>query len=305
MRLASLRFASLGAAEANKTKTSLRVAFGNGLRPELCAPFREGFDIDHIIEFYGSTEGNANLVNNTGRDGAIGVVPRLLSFIYPVCLVKCDQETGEIIRGEDGLAVMAGINEPGQLCGLINKNDPSRRFDGYTDAKATSKKICFDVKKKGDSWFLSGDLLRSDWFGFYYWCDRIGDTFRWRGENVSTSEVEGVINSFLRVEDECVVYGVEIPKNEGKAGMAKIVFNRGRGGKGFDVEQELEELFGFVERNLPKYMWPVFLRVAVGVGGAGAEGREDKEENNTMTDRYLQNEEGGFEEAGIRRRTNF
>jgi len=125
------------------------------------------------------------------------------------------------------------------------------------------------------------------------------------GERFELVEVEGVINSFLRVEDECVVYGVEIPKNEGKAGMAKIVFNRGRGGKGFDVEQELEELFGFVERNLPKYMWPVFLRVAVGVGGAGAEGREDKEENNTMTDRYLQNEEGGFEEAGIRRRTNF
>ena len=103
------------------------------------------------------------------------------------------------------------------------------------------------------------------------------------GERFELVEVEGVINSFLRVEDECVVYGVEIPKNEGKAGMAKIVFNRGRGGKGFDVEQELEELFGFVERNLPKYMWPVFLRVAVGVGGAGAEGREDKEENNTMT----------------------
>ena len=90
------------------------------------------------------------------------------------------------------------------------------------------------------------------------------------GERFELVEVEGVINSFLRVEDECVVYGVEIPKNEGKAGMAKIVFNRGRGGKGFDVEQELEELFGFVERNLPKYMWPVFLRVAVGVGGAGA-----------------------------------
>lgn len=157
------RFALEAGVQRHKTK--LRVAFGNGLRPDVWKKFQNRFDIDRVIEFYGSTEGNANLVNNCGKTGAIGVVPRALSFIYPVCLVKCDRETGEIVRNERGLAVMARVGEPGQLLGLINDKDPSRRFDGYTNREETGKKITGNVKRVGDKWFLSGDLLRSDWFG--------------------------------------------------------------------------------------------------------------------------------------------
>jgi len=249
------RFALEGGVE--REKTSLRVAFGNGLRPEVWSQFQNRFDIDNVIEFYGSTEGNANLVNNCCVAGPIGIVPRLLSFIYPVALVKCDRETGEIIRGADGLAVMAGINEPGQLLGLINKNDPSRRFDGYTNKAATDKKIARDIKIKGDCYFMSGDLLRSDWIGFFYWVDRIGDTFRWRGENVSTSEVEQVVSAALSVTDECICYGVEVPNNDGRAGMCKITASPSSGSN-----LDLDHLYRHVSKFLPKYSRPLFLRVS-------------------------------------------
>jgi len=229
--------------------------------------------------------------------GAIGVVPSALKFIYPVCLAKCDSETGELERGSDGLAIMAKPGESGQLLGLIKDDDPARRFDGYTDKKATGKKIVVDVKKRGDKvsggersvgseevhrrtsivwddktdprphysslrslqWFASGDLLRSDWFGFYFWVDRIGDTFRWKGENVSTAEVAAAFSGFdssctnsdspLTLIEDANVYGVEVPNQDGKAGMARLTLRPGVGWKDMDMEV----LWGELSKQLPPY----------------------------------------------------
>ena len=136
----------------SKTYPNVRVAYGNGLRPEIWTQFQALFNIKKVVEFYGSTEGNANLVNNTGVVGAIGVVPRLLFFVYPVRLAKCDLETGELVRNEKGLVEsVTASDEPGQLLGLMNDSHPSRRCDGYSDKKATKSKIINYVVKEGDS----------------------------------------------------------------------------------------------------------------------------------------------------------
>ena len=248
-----------------KCGKTLRVAFGNGMRPEIWETFRRRFGSPRIIEFYGSTEGNANLCNNTGVPGAIGVVPSLLSFVYPVCLAKCDSTTGELERDKEGLVIMATRGEPGQLLGLINDGDPARRFDGYTDKKATANKVVCDVKRRGDKWFASGDLLRADWFGFYYWVDRIGDTFRWKGENVSTAEVaaafvgfdEASSNSALAQIEDANVYGVEVPNHDGRAGMAKLTLKPQACWKDLDYQV----LWGELAQQLPAYSRPLFIRV--------------------------------------------
>lgn len=161
--------------------TGLRLAFGNGMRPDVWEDFQYRFGISNIVEFYGSTEGNTNMVNNCGKVGAVGVVPFFVQKLYPIRLVKCDALTGEILRDPvTNLAILTKPNEPGQLLGLISQDatDPSRMFDGYTDTSATSKKVVRGIMNDNDLWFASGDLLKRDWFGFYYWVDRIGDTFR-------------------------------------------------------------------------------------------------------------------------------
>ena len=233
------------------TQHCVRMAIGNGLRPQLWGPFQSRFNIPNIREFYGSTEGNVSIVNTTGQQGACGFNSVLFPFVYPIALIKVDPETGDHVLDSNGFCVRAGFNEPGELVGKIADN-ALRRFDGYQNKDATNKKVKTNVFKSGDSYFLSGDVLRMDEEGYLYFCDRTGDTFRWKGENVSTTEVEGAIGRILEMR-EVVVVGVDVPGAEGKAGMACIVGNE----ESVDVEGLAEKVY----RALPPYAVPLFVRL--------------------------------------------
>uniref|UniRef100_M3ZH47 Very long-chain fatty acid transport protein n=1 Tax=Xiphophorus maculatus TaxID=8083 RepID=M3ZH47_XIPMA len=238
----------------------VRMALGNGLRQSIWEEFMKRYNIPQIAEFYGATECNCSLGNFGNKVGACGFNSQILPFIYPIRLVRVDEETMELIRGPDGVCIPCKPGEPGQLVGKIIQNDPLRRFDGYVNETATSKKIANSVFKKGDSAYLSGDVLIMDKYGHMYFKDRTGDTFRWKGENVSTTEVEGTLSRLLEMKD-VVVYGVEIPGAEGKAGMAAIA----------DPSQstDLEKLFKDMEKVLPPYARPVFLRFLPEVNKTG------------------------------------
>ena len=151
-------------------------------------------------------------VNFDGRVGAVGFVSLIAPTVYPVALIKVNEDTGEPIRGEDGLCIRCQPGEQGMFVGMIMKNHPIRDFHGYADPNATKKKVAIDVFKRGDAAFLSGDILVMDELGYLFFKDRTGDTFRWRGENVSTSEVEAVISNVAGLKD-CCVYGVEVGSN--------------------------------------------------------------------------------------------
>jgi len=238
-----------------ETKHQLRLACGNGLRPDVWEEFKHRFRIPQILEFYASTEGNFSLYNCEGRVGAIGRIPSLLARQSPIALVKFDHEKGEPERGADGFCIRCIPNETGEAIGKI-ANDRSgaireSRFEGYTDAAASDRKILRNVFAVGDAWFRSGDLMRRDQDGFFYFVDRVGDTFRWKGENVSTNEVAEAITAFPGVA-EAVVYGVTIPGAEGRAGMAAAVV-----GREFDLAAFRQHL----AKRLPEYARPVFLRI--------------------------------------------
>ncbi|XP_072015110.1 long-chain fatty acid transport protein 1-like [Amphiura filiformis] len=238
----------------------VRMAIGNGLRPNIWEEFCKRFNIKKIAEFYGATEGNSNVVNMDGRVGAIGFNSRILPSFYPVSLIKVDEDTGEVIRDSNGLCIACKPGEPGQLIGKIVKGDPTKEFHGYVNQQATSKKIGYDIFKHGDSAFLSGDILVMDDYGYMYFKDRAGDTFRWRGENVSTTEVESTISKAVKLND-AVVYGVEVPGLEGRAGMAAIVDETGH--------LDLVSLNHSLKNSLPAYARPVFIRVMNQVNTTG------------------------------------
>uniref|UniRef100_A0AAR2LG26 Very long-chain fatty acid transport protein n=1 Tax=Pygocentrus nattereri TaxID=42514 RepID=A0AAR2LG26_PYGNA len=238
----------------------IRVAMGNGLRPNVWESFTKRFNIRQIGEFYGATECNCSIANLDGKMGACGFNSVILPNVYPIRLLKVDEETMELIRDSRGLCMPCKPGEPGVLVGWINQQDPLRRFDGYANQEATNKKIVHNVFKKGDSAYLSGDLMVMDELGYMYFRDRSGDTFRWRGENVSTTEVEGVLSSLLNQTD-VAVYGVSVPGVEGKAGMAAIADSTGS----FDCETFLQE----VQKSLPSYACPVFLRLSPEVDTTG------------------------------------
>ncbi|XP_010875663.1 long-chain fatty acid transport protein 4 isoform X2 [Esox lucius] len=232
-------------------KHKVRMALGNGLRQSIWEEFTSRFNVTQIAEFYGATECNCSLGNFNNMTGACGFNSQILPFIYPIRLVKVNEDTMELIRGPDGVCIPCKPGEPGQLVGRIIQHDPLRRFDGYVNEGATNKKIASSVFKKGDMAYLSGDVLIMDQFGYMYFKDRTGDTFRWKGENVSTTEVEGTLSRLLDMKD-VVVYGVEVPGAEGKAGMAAIA----------DPERstDLEKFGKDLEKALPPYARPVFLR---------------------------------------------
>uniref|UniRef100_A0A8C2I9D2 long-chain-fatty-acid--CoA ligase n=1 Tax=Cyprinus carpio TaxID=7962 RepID=A0A8C2I9D2_CYPCA len=238
----------------------VRMALGNGLRQSIWEEFTTRFNVPQIAEFYGATECNCSLGNFDNKTGACGFNSRILPFFYPIRLVKVNEETMELIRGPDGVCIPCGPGEPGQLVGRIIQNDPLRRFDGYVNQSATNKKVAHDVFKKGDSAYLSGDVLVMDDYGYMYFKDRTGDTFRWKGENVSTTEVEGTLSRLLDMKD-VVVYGVEVPGAEGKAGMAAIA----------DPEHstDLVKFSRDLEKALPPYARPVFLRFLPEVNKTG------------------------------------
>uniref|UniRef100_A0A1L8DYU4 Very long-chain fatty acid transport protein n=1 Tax=Nyssomyia neivai TaxID=330878 RepID=A0A1L8DYU4_9DIPT len=234
------------------TKHTVRVMFGNGLRPQIWQQFVARFNIQDIGEVYGSTEGNSNLANIDNKVGAVGFVPIYAEYLYPVTLIKCNEETGEPIRNSEGWCIKCKTGEAGIFLGKIIKKVPARAFGGYADKKASEKKILRDVFRKGDAYFNSGDILVRDMYGYFYFRDRTGDTFRWRGENVATSEVEAVISNIVGLHD-CVVYGVEVPHIEGKAGMAAIL----------DPKREInfENLSNGIRGCLPAYARPIFVRL--------------------------------------------
>jgi len=230
---------------------SVRMMFGNGLRPQIWQQFVDRFNIPQICEFYGSTEGNCSVGNFSNKVGAVGFISVLFPFLLPLGIVKVDEDTGEPLRGSDGLAIPCAYGEPGELVGRIDKGHPVRDYHGYADDSSTKKKIMKDVWNKGDMCFRSGDILVMDELGWLYFKDRAGDTFRWKGENVSTMEVEATISQVIGLRD-CVVYGVEVPGAEGRAGMATIP----------DPERKVDvaKMFAGMTDKLPSYARPIFLR---------------------------------------------
>ena len=226
---------------------SLRLCCGNGLRGEVWTAFAERFGIPHILEFYASTEGNVSLYNVPGRPGAIGHLPGFLSHRAPVILAQCDAESGALLRGADGLACLCQTGETGEALGRI----ASRAFEGYTDQNATAAKIARDVLVAGDAWYRTGDLMQRDTAGYFTFVDRLGDNFRWKGENIASA---WVADALCRAPGICdaVVYGVAVPGHEGRAGMAAVTV---------DADFTPGNLRAHLAQELPSYAWPVFLRV--------------------------------------------
>ncbi|XP_076753912.1 long-chain fatty acid transport protein 4 [Xylocopa sonorina] len=231
----------------------LRLMFGNGMKPQIWSEFVKRFNVTLIAEFYGSSEGNANIANLNGQPGAVGFVPLIIPrMFHPVAIIRVNSETYEPVRGPNGLCIRAEQNEPGMFVGLIKEGNALREFSGYLDKKASKKKIIEDVFVKGDKAFLTGDILVEDEYGYIYFKDRVGDTYRWKGENVATAEVEGVISNIAGKRD-ATVYGVQVPGMEGRAGMAAIVDP--------DSLLDFKALAEGLEKALPAYARPIFLRI--------------------------------------------
>jgi fatty-acyl-CoA synthase len=230
----------------------LRLACGNGLRGDIWQAFQVRFAIPRILEFYAATEGNFSLYNVEGKPGAIGRIPPLLAHRFPAAIVHVDPELGVPVRNTDGLCVACARGEVGEAIGRIGTADGGGgRFEGYTNAAETEKKILRDVLVKGDAWFRTGDLMMLDEAGFFHFVDRVGDTFRWKGENVATSEVNEAVVDCPGVIDAST-YGVEVRGADGRAGMAAIVV---------DDRFDLREFGDHLARRLPAYACPVFVRI--------------------------------------------
>eukprot|EP00760_Papus_ankaliazontas_P034346 PhM_4_TR7139/c0_g1_i1/m.89913/K08745/SLC27A1_4, FATP1, FATP4; solute carrier family 27 (fatty acid transporter), member 1/4 len=260
----------LNSAPSDKdTKHTIRIAIGNGLRPDVWVPFQERFKIKQILEFYSSTEGNVGTMNYFNEPHAVGYYPTLpfpfrwfsLSRAkgFPMKFVRYDPETEMPWRDpKTGFCVQAEWNEPGEAIGMLTKGHDklgSKKFDGYVnDTEGTNKKILHNVLEKDDMYFRSGDLLRMDHRGFVYFEDRVGDTFRWKGENVATTEVAMACTKVTCI-DEANVYGVSVPHSDGRAGMASVVLR-----EGYD-RFDGADAYAVLSRALPAYARPVFVRV--------------------------------------------
>jgi fatty-acyl-CoA synthase len=236
-----------------ETEHRIRLCCGNGLRADVWDEFKHRFRIPQILEFYAATEGNFSLYNCEGRPGAIGRIPSFLAHRFPVALIKCDIETGEPVRNSEGFCIPCYAMETGEAIGKIIDDGSGRgsQFEGYSDKDASDRKVLRNVFVNGDAWFRTGDLMRKDDRGYFYFVDRIGDTFRWKGENVSTMEVVETISACPGVI-EVVVYGVTIPGMEGRAGMAAVII-----GRDFDMVAFRQHLAA----RLPEYARPLFLRI--------------------------------------------
>lgn len=236
----------------------IRLAFGNGLRADVWAEMKSRFKIPEVLEFYGATEGNVSMFNFDGRVGAIGRVPGWLKKRFNFRLVQFDVEKEEEIRGTNGLCIEAGPGQIGECIGKIG-HDARTEFTGYVDKAASDRKILRDVFEKGDAWFRTGDLMKTDSDGYFYFVDRIGDTFRWKGENVSTGEVAERLQAIPGVV-EANVYGVSVDGADGRAGMAGLVVD-----EAFDIKAFGEA----VSHDLPAYAQPVFVRILPAIQTTG------------------------------------
>src|ERR1700731_118097 len=235
-----------------ESRHRLRLACGNGLRSDIWEAFQARFALPQILEFYAATEGNFSLYNVEGRPGAIGRIPPLLANRFPAAIVRLDPDQGMPVRTADGLCVACARGEVGEAIGRNGSADGGGgRFEGYTNAAETEKKILRDVLVKGDAWFRTGDLMLLDESGYFHFVDRVGDTFRWKGENVATSEVNEAVADCPGVA-EATTYGVEIPGADGRAGMVAIVID-----SRFDLHEFAERL----SQRLPVYACPVMIRI--------------------------------------------
>ncbi|MBB2993474.1 fatty-acyl-CoA synthase [Mycolicibacterium iranicum] len=256
-------------------KHKVRVICGNGLRPAIWDDFTKRFGIKRVCEFYSASESNTAFVNFFNLDKTTGICPS------PVAFVEYD-ESGDPVRDDQGRVKKVKNGEPGLLLSKVSSFQP---FDGYTDKKESEKKLVRDAFKEGDVWFNTGDLMRAQGFGHAAFTDRLGDTFRWKGENVATTEVEAAVSTDEQVE-ECTVFGVEVPDTGGKAGMVAIQLKEGR-------EFDGKALAKAAYDKLPGYAVPLFVRIVEelahtstfksqkgdlrkeGFGGSSGEGDDD------------------------------
>ncbi len=245
------RYLTNTAIRADDHKNPLRAMIGNGMRPDVWMNFKQRFGVKRITEFYGASEGNVSFANLLNKDLTVGMTSS------EVALVKYDIHNDEIVRNELGFCIEVPDGAPGLLLGKIT---PDTVFEGYTDPEASEKKIIRNALAEGDAWFNSGDLMKTVEVGFtlgyrhYQFVDRVGDTFRWKSENVSTNEVGEIINGFEQVKF-CNVYGVSIPGADGRAGMAAVTLAEDTG------QLDLKALAAYLKRELPTYAVPVFIRV--------------------------------------------
>lgn len=232
---------------------AIRLVNGNGLRPDIWEKFQSRFKIPFILEWYASTEGNTVFFNFDQKVGAIGRLPKWAEKRFVTEIVKFDPDTEMPMRGADGFLIKCAPNEVGEAVGQIldDPSKPAQRFEGYADKVATEKKIIRDAFAKGDAWFRSGDLIRKDEMGYFYFIDRIGDTFRWKGENVATSEVSEALTTFNGVK-EANVYGVAVKGMDGRAGMVSLTV---------DEPFDLNGFHAHIKAGLADYARPVFLRI--------------------------------------------
>ncbi|OBH67666.1 long-chain-acyl-CoA synthetase [Mycobacterium intracellulare] len=222
----------------------VRVIAGNGLRPEIWDEFTKRFGIPRVCEFYASSEGNAAFINVFNVPRSTGVFP------MPLAYVEYDPDTGAPLRGDDGRVRRVPAGEPGLLLSPVNRLQP---FDGYTDPESSEKKLVRNAFREGDCWFNTGDVMSPQGMGHAAFVDRLGDTFRWKGENVATTQVEAALASDDSVED-CTVFGVEVPRTGGRAGMAAVKLRDG-------AEFDGRSLARAVYEQLPAYALPLFVRV--------------------------------------------
>ncbi len=235
----------------NDADNPLTTMIGNGLRPDIWKAFRKRFGVKTIYEFYGASEGVGLLVNLFNRDCTVGTT------LAPVAIVKYDVESDTILRDEAGHCVKVSFGEAGLY---INQITQDMVFEGYSNKEASEKKILRNVFQEGDMWFNTGDLLKQVDVGFvwgmphFQFVDRVGDTYRWKSENVSTNEVGEILNQYKQIKYSNV-YGVAVPGADGKAGMAAIEL------KHENEELDLDAFSQFVHRELPPYARPVFVRI--------------------------------------------
>lgn len=248
-------------------KHNVQIAYGNGLRADIWQEFKQRFGIDVIGEFYASTE--APFATTTFQRGNFGIgacrsYGTVVNFIlsYQQTIVRMDpDDDSTVYRNEKGLCEVAPVGEPGEmLMRIFMPRKPESSFQGYLgNKKATESKVLRDVFRKGDAWYRSGDLIKSDKYGLWYFVDRMGDTFRWKSENVSATEVEDQIMSFANyILSAVVVVGLKVPNHEGRAGFAVLQLSP----EYLDLKEDvkfLNEMLNYLKNSLPKYAIPIFV----------------------------------------------
>ncbi|MBW0012406.1 long-chain-acyl-CoA synthetase, partial [Mycobacterium sp.] len=225
-------------------KHRVRLIAGNGLRPDIWDEFTTRFNIPRVAEFYGASESNTGFINIFNIPKTAGICPTSVAF------VEYDPDTGEPLRDDHGRVRKVRGGEPGLLLSKVTKKQP---FEGYTDAEASEKKLVRNAFRDGDAWINTGDLMRPQGLRHAAFVDRLGDTFRWKGENVATTDVEAAVSAAPGVE-AVTVFGVQVPGTDGRAGMAAVVL---KDGHQFDGKALADTVY----ERLPRYAVPLFVRV--------------------------------------------